>query len=314
MARHRLGAVLLLPQPLATEVDGIRRALGDGALARIDPHCTLVPPVNVANRDLPTALEVLRSAAADVEPLHLVLGPLAAFHPVSDVAYLAVAGAPGQLDALHGLREGLLSGPLHRESDHPFEPHVTVCDRIGHERGEQAIAAMTDLSLDVTVDRVHLLEQGTDRRWRPIADAPLGHPPVAIGRGSLPLELAVSGRPDPQAAALLATDAPAPGLPWALTGRNGAAVVAAAWGWSAGERLEVADLAVAAVHRGRGVGRHLVTAIEDLARRRSCTVAGMSAPGGGAPAALLSGCGWVSAGEPDGTGARRWERRLGTAP
>lgn len=39
---RQLGVVLLIPPPIATEVDGLRRALGDGARPRIAPHVTLV--------------------------------------------------------------------------------------------------------------------------------------------------------------------------------------------------------------------------------------------------------------------------------
>src|SRR3546814_12692199 len=85
MARQRLGVVLLVPQPLATEVDGVRRALGDGALARIAPHITLVPPVNVAERDLPEALAIVRRAAGASRPLHLTLGPVLTFAPANPV-------------------------------------------------------------------------------------------------------------------------------------------------------------------------------------------------------------------------------------
>jgi hypothetical protein len=52
MGRHRLGVVLLVPDPWAAEVDGLRRALGDEALDRVAPHITLVPPSNVSDEDL----------------------------------------------------------------------------------------------------------------------------------------------------------------------------------------------------------------------------------------------------------------------
>ena len=87
MARQRLGVVLLVPQPLATEIDGVRRALGDGALDRIAPHITLVPPVNVAERDLPRAFTLVRTAAVDHRTAH------AADRAGGDVR----AGEPGRL-------------------------------------------------------------------------------------------------------------------------------------------------------------------------------------------------------------------------
>jgi GNAT superfamily N-acetyltransferase len=69
---------------------------------------------------------------------------------------------------------------------------------------------------------------------------------------------------------------------------------------------------VAAVHRGQGIGRHHVQAVEDVGRARACTRAGTAAPSTGAAAALLSSCGWtiVPAPDADRSEHRRWERPL----
>lgn len=312
MARQRLGVVLLVPQPLATRIDGLRQALGDGALDRIPPHVTLVPPVNVGERDLAAAFAVVRRAAAVIAPLELRVGPAATFHPVNPVAYLAVDGEPGQLDALTALRAGCLAGPLDRRQDHAFVPHVTIAEELASVRLDQVDAVLADFRVAVTFDRVHVLAEQPGRVWVPIADMPLGAAPAVVGRGSLPLELSVSGRPDLEAASLLAIEGDTPGVPFAVTARRDGAVVAAAWGWTAGSHLEVADLVVAAAHRGQGVGRHLVVAVEDVGRRRSCTRAGTVAPHVGAAASLLRGCGWLLAAVPDAPDGerRRWERAL----
>lgn len=312
MARQRLGVVLLVPQPLATQIDGVRRALGDGALARIPPHITLVPPVNVAERDLPAAFAAVRSAAAASPPLALRLGPVTTFQPVNPVAYLAVDGAAPMMEALVSLRAACLTGPLERSQDHDFVPHVTVADEQTPARLEAAVTALKSFSADVTIDRVHVLAEQPGRVWVPIADMPLGDREAVVGRGSLPLELVVSGRPDVEAASLLAVEHEPAGLPFAVTGRRNGVVVAAAWGWTAGGRLELADLVVAGAHRGQGVGRHLLVAVEALGRRRSCTRAGTAAPTGGAAASLLGGCGWSIVAAPDAPSDehRRWERPL----
>ena len=310
MARQRLGVVLLVPEPLATQIDGVRRALGDGALGRIAPHITLVPPVNVAERDLAAVLAVVRRAAAASAPLGLRLGPVRTFEPVNPVAYLEVGGT--DLDALRELRDACLTEPLARPQDHDFVPHVTVADELSEARLAAATTALRDFRADVTCDVVHVLSEQPGRIWVPIADAPLGVAPGVVGRGSLPLELSVSGRPDVEAAALLAVEAEPAGLPFAVTARRDDTVVAAAWGWSAGDRLEVADLVVAAVHRNQGVGRHVLAGVEALARRRSCTAAGCAAPTTGAAAALLRAGGWNPTGATGAPADRRhrWERTL----
>ena len=92
MPRLRLGVVLLVPDPIAHEVDGLRRGLGDPALDRVAPHLTLVPPLNVPVDRLGDALGVLRRAAGRARPLDLVLGPARRFDSDEGVVYLAVAG------------------------------------------------------------------------------------------------------------------------------------------------------------------------------------------------------------------------------
>lgn len=315
MARQRLGVVLLVPQPVATLIDGLRRALGDTALGRIEPHLTLVPPVNVPEREVPRAFAVVRAAAASVPPLDLRLGPVGTFAPVNPVAYLRVGGEPGMVDHVARLRAACLQGPLERDSEHEFVPHVTVAEALAAERLGVVEAALADFTLDVAFDRVHVLAEQPGRRWQPVADAPLGERPAEVGRGSLPLALTTSGRPDAEAAGLLAVAGPMPGLPFAVTARRSAMVVAAAWGWSRGPSMELADLVVSPEHRNEGVGRHVLAAVEDVGRRRGCTVLGAWAPAGGPAAALLATAGFHrSATSIVGAGTderpARWERSL----
>ena len=312
MARQRLGVVLLVPQPLATQIDGLRRALGDVSLGRVPPHVTLVSPINVAERDLPAAFAVVRAAASFTPVLSLRLGPVTTFQPVNPVAYLTVDGKAEAMEELAALRDSCLAGPLERRHDHDFVPHVTVAAEQEAARLDAAVRALSDFSADVTFDRVHVLAEQPGRIWVPIAESPLGEPPREVGRGSLPLEVAVAGRLDVEAAALLAIDHEPAGRPFSVTARRDGAVVGAAWGWTAGGRLEVADLVVAAAHRGQGIGRHVLQAVEEIGRKRSCSFAGMGAPGSGAPAALLSGAGWsvVPSGDAMPVAYRRWERPL----
>jgi 2'-5' RNA ligase len=168
MSRRRLGVVLLLPEPAATEVDGLRRALGDGTLGRIPAHLTLVPPVNVREDDMPATLEVLRQSAAQTRPLDLRLGPATTFHPTTPVVYL---GVDGNVAALHDLRGRVFRAPLDRPLTLPFVPHVTLADEMEVDRIAAAVSALADYVVDVRFEAVHLLEEGRGRVWRPVADA-----------------------------------------------------------------------------------------------------------------------------------------------
>ena len=339
MPRHRLGVALLVPPPVAVEVDGLRRALGDGALGRIPPHLTLVPPVNVAVDRLDEALSVLRRAAGATDPLRLRLGPAVTFMPVTPVVYLAVGG--DDLGRLRGLRDQVFLPPLERTLTHPFVPHVTLADEMAPARIPAAVAALADYTVDVTVDRLHLLREEPGRVWRPVADVALARPAV-IGRGGLPVEITTSERPPPDADHILATatatatassgsaaatagsgDPAGPfdsaGGPdgasgaFTVTARRHGEVVGLAQGWLGAPHVRLSCLLVADGARRQGIGRHLLTAVEGLAAGGGAVLVDAVAPDDPACRGLLAGAGWVPS-APAATGWRRWERTLAAVP
>lgn len=199
MPRRRLAVALLLPDPIATEVDGLRRALGDGSLDKVAPHITLVPPVNVRIEDLGAAFALLRTAAAATECFTVTIGPPATFEPINPVVYLAVGG-----DEVDALRDRVFVEPLTRTLTNPFVPHVTIADECAPERIEAALAALADFQAEVTFDGVFLLEDRAPgpRRWNPVADARFESPAI-VGRGGYELELTRSSLADPEVAAVL---------------------------------------------------------------------------------------------------------------
>src|SRR5579862_7986812 len=205
MSRPRLGVVLLVPGPVDIEVMAFQHAVG--GRARVAPHITLVPPVNVRADRLDEALAVVRAAAAAARPMHLRIGPAATFWPVTPVLYLAVSG---DLDRLRRLRDAVFVEPLAHVLDHDFVPHVTVGESLGDVDLPALAAALDSYQQPIIVERVTVLEEGADRRWEPIADAPLGGGRI-VGRGGLPVELATGEVLDADAAALLAAEWAGPG-------------------------------------------------------------------------------------------------------
>ena len=251
MPKLRLASALLIPPPEATEIDGLRRACGDGMLGRVDAHVTLVEPINVREESLDEVEQILRDAAASTPgPLTLTFGPARSFHPESPVLYLAV---DGDLDALAELRTAMRSGPLAREAAWPFVPHVTIGTDLSEERLAAGVAALADFSTTVSLTHVQVLLEHRDpdevRRWRPIADAALGGRTVS-GRGGIELEVTESA-----------------GSGWALTARHQGTVVGEARGWTTDGVARLSWLSVAEGQRGIGVGRRLLAGVEDIARR-----------------------------------------------
>lgn len=261
MARRRLGVVLLVPPPWDREVDGLRRASGDGSLGRIPTHLTLVPPVNVRGDELATALAVLRAAATATRPFTLRFGPAVTFLPDTPVLYLAV---DGDLAALDALRDAVFVPPLERPLTWPFVPHVTLAEEATPERLEASVRALRDYVIDVDCARLHLLEEVRRadgvRVWEPIADMGF-EPPAVVGRGGLPVELTTSELLDPEAAEVLASVLPgAAAAPPAavVTARRDGAVVGVAIGRQSGPELELEAVAVRPDSRHQGIAHRLV--------------------------------------------------------
>lgn len=270
----RLGVALLVPAPFDAEIDGLRRALGDGALGRIPAHLTLVPPVNVREDRLAEALAVLRRAAAATRPFTVSLGPPATFLPDNPTLHLGVVDDDERVRAL---RDRVFVDPLARSLTWPFVPHVTLADEAEPDRIAAALTALADYRVDVTFCRVHLLREGPGRVWAPIADAAFA-PEVVIGRGGLPVELTVTEVVDPDAARL----GPARLV---VTARADGAVAGYIEGWCGGAAAHVSTFVVAPDHLHLGVSRHLLGAFRSEAAERGCDdlTLGPSVVAGGGP-------------------------------
>ncbi len=304
MPRLRLGVALLVPKPVALEVDVLRRACGDPTIERIAPHCTLVPPVNVREDRLDDALAVLRAAAAATRPITVTLGPVATFLPVNPVLYLEVGG---EVDGVGALRDRVFTEPLARPLTWPFHPHVTVRDGGEPDELAAAVRALAGYRAEVTFERVHLLQEHRDdegrRMWRPLADAAFG-PPAVVGRGGLELELelTIAEALDPRARAFsqrewAVIDHDRYGDVWprdlTITARRDGRVVGTAVGWTSGASAHLADLVVAAASRGEGIGSHLVARFLAEAAGRGCRLVRARTQADGGALGFWRRLGWV---------------------
>lgn len=254
MPRVRLASALLVPEPYATEINGLRRAMGE-SLERVPPHITLVPPVNVRVDDLSAVFATLRSACAlAVEPFTVTLGPAVTFHPVNPVVYLEVTG--DGVGDVRALRDRMASGPLARPLTYDFVPHVTVVENTNPERIESALVALADYRVDVTFSSAFMLQQReTGHVWDPIAEARF-EPLHVVGRGGIETEISVSSLADPEVLAFVGTEsADLPDAEWVSVARREGTVVAAAVGAAGAFVHYVGD---------RDLERHLLEAARHL--------------------------------------------------
>ena len=270
-------------------------ACGDPRRGRIAPHITLVPPVNVGEDELDVALGVCREAAAVAPVMRLVLGAPSSFAPETPLAWLSVTGDVG---ALAELRTNLDGGPLSRPPDHTFVPHVTISGKVPGERLEAMLAALADFEAAISIERLDVLEnrQLSDGRWGwvPLEEVAFGRPAV-VGRGGIPLELAVGSVLDRESEALLGVAAGGTDRRLVVTARREGVLVGVALGTADGDLARLDALAVAEGHRRQGVGSHLLARFAAAASERGCTAATRVAVSGDGVSDLCRLRGWSEA-------------------
>lgn len=173
MARRRFAVALIIEGPAAIEIDALRRALGDDQLGVIDPHITLIPPINLRDDEIVEAMAVVDAVASSCGPCSLTLGPVESFAPSGRARYLRVA----PWEPVVAVKDACWTGPFDRPQRRDFHPHVTI-DIGGHE-GEGDDPVLDELggyTVDLTIDHVTLLEHFHDgqngregRRWETFA-------------------------------------------------------------------------------------------------------------------------------------------------
>lgn len=258
--------VLLVPPPQSIAVDALRAALGDQTIDRLPAHVTLVPPVNIPEADLSSALAVLRAAASATAPFGARFGPAATFWPSSPVVMLPCSGGGERVVAL---RDWVFRAPLLRSLSWQFVPHVTLAPDVQPERIPAVLEAVKGFDCSVTFGSLHLLSQARDLTWAPLASYDLTATPLVIGRGGLQLELVAGDRPDAEAAAWAAGVA-IPESPFTISARREGAVVGTATGSTLGAAATLSGLAVDPAVRRQGIGTHLLATVQSLAAERGC--------------------------------------------
>lgn len=277
-------AALVVRGRWAAEMDGIRRALSSAEIDRIPPHITLVPPANVREEDVPAATDLVRGVAADFAPLALDIGPAASFLPANPVCYLSVDGDPAAIASLASLVASLATGPFAAPPGRrrrAYVPHVTVNQRMERRRVGAAVAALDGYRARVVFDGVTLLEHDeAERRWNTVFEARF-EGTALVGRGGVEIEVALSDRPDPVAAAWgeraweqYSLSQYGPDVradePFAVTARRDGTVAGLAEGSLQGVTCRLSRLMVSPDQRGLGVGTKLLQAVEHHAASAGC--------------------------------------------
>lgn len=270
MSRRLFAVALLPPEPLRTQIDGLRIALDDPRRHDLPSHLTLVPPIALAEDRTEELRTALRAVARSAAPFELELGPAATFSPRTSTLHLSVGGEQAPLDAL---RDALRTAPLDRPDEHDFVPHVTLLQRATDSQVDAGVQLLGSRLGPWQVTSLHLLERlrpESGAVWHPVVEEPLGGPRV-VGRGGVELHLRSTSVVE-QTVADLADLADLAGLTWTaplpaggdtlvtiaeLPGATGVAV-GAAWGRAATTGAVLDQVLIDLEHRGHGIARQVV--------------------------------------------------------
>ncbi|MFB7371546.1 2'-5' RNA ligase family protein [Streptomyces sp. NPDC056222] len=165
MGTVTLGVSIAVPEPYGSLLQELRAGFGDPAAHGIPTHVTLVPPTEVDEERLPAIRAHLAEVASGVRPFPVRLSGTGTFRPLSPVVYVMLAEG---VSACSWLQERVRdeSGPLVRELQFPYHPHVTVAHGISEEAMDRAYEELTDFEAAWACSSFALYEQGPDGVWR----------------------------------------------------------------------------------------------------------------------------------------------------
>jgi 2'-5' RNA ligase len=174
VADRLIGVAVPIPDPYGTELRRWRESFGDPLAAAIPTHITLLPPTPVGDDRMGEIEEHLRGVAASAHPFWVRLRGTATFRPVSPVVFVALADGIG---ACEDVERRVRSGPLARELDFPYHPHVTVAHDLPDGVLDRAFKELAGYDARFRVPGFSLYQHGLDGVWRPQLDFRFGAGP-----------------------------------------------------------------------------------------------------------------------------------------
>ncbi|MEV5938886.1 2'-5' RNA ligase family protein [Streptomyces sp. NPDC051994] len=173
MGTVTLGVSIAVPEPYGSLLQERRAGFGDPAAHGIPTHVTLLPPHEVEAERLPEIEAHLASVAAAGRAFPMRLAGTGTFRPLSPVVFVKVVDGAGDCARLQQwVRDE--AGPLVRELQFPYHPHVTVAHGISEEGMDRAYEALAGFSASWTCGGFALYEQGADGVWRKLHEYPFG--------------------------------------------------------------------------------------------------------------------------------------------
>lgn len=161
-----IGVSIAIPEPYGPQLRQWRRDLGDPMADAIPTHVTLLRPLEVAAADLEPVHKHLREVAAEQQPFTMALRGTGTFRPTSPVVFVQVAVGLVECEMLEA---AVRCGPLERDLDFHYHPHVTIAHHLPDASLDRAFVELAEYHCEFKVAGFDLYEHGTDGVWRSVA-------------------------------------------------------------------------------------------------------------------------------------------------
>ncbi|MFI9826693.1 2'-5' RNA ligase family protein [Streptomyces sp. NPDC051913] len=183
MGTVTIGVSIAVPEPHGSQLQQLRAGFGDAAAHGIPTHVTLLPPTEVEADALPAIEAHLTEVAAAGRAFPMRLSGTGTFRPLSPVVFVQVAeGAEACTWLQKQVRDA--SGPVARELQFPYHPHVTVAHGIDEAAMDRAYEELADYEARWPCAGFALYEQGADGVWRKLREYAFGGTAVVPPQGS----------------------------------------------------------------------------------------------------------------------------------
>ncbi|MFF1276500.1 2'-5' RNA ligase family protein [Streptomyces marokkonensis] len=186
MGTVTIGVSIAVPEPHGSRLQQLRAGFGDAAAHGIPTHVTLLPPTELEDRDVPAVEAHLSEVATAGRPFPMRLSGTGTFRPLSPVVYVRVVeGGEACAWLQKHIRDA--SGPVARELQFPYHPHVTVAHGIEEAAMDRAFEELAGYEAEWPCTGFALYEQGADGVWRKLREFPFGSVVVPPQAGSVDL-------------------------------------------------------------------------------------------------------------------------------
>lgn len=162
---------IAVPAPFAGELQRLRASFGDPSAKSIPTHVTLLSPTEIADEDRHAIHDHLQRVAGAQQPFTMLLRSTGTFRPISPVVFVQVAGG---ISACERIERAIRTGPLKRDVQFYYHPHVTVAHHVDDEEMDRAFNELAAYECSFEVRAFELFEHDNDLFSRPVSTFDFG--------------------------------------------------------------------------------------------------------------------------------------------